>query len=191
MKTRLLSSIALLVAMAFPAAGQTPSTTAAGGAAECPDESGWDAATWPVLVGDNGRHFIRVLHLYADASGESHGRESLMPTDVTPAPGGDGHPYNKVPNIALSIGFVGDVPAGFDNAPHTTPTRRLISFPYGEVCITTSDGKSWHMWPNRLLLSEDTVGKGHATKTLNKRPAIFLHSVFAEGADVPLTQSAR
>jgi len=191
-QTSVLSTVVLFFAMTLHAAGQTPDpTTPRDARAQCPDESKWDAMTWPVLVTDDGRHFIRALHLYSDSGGESHGREVLIPTEAAPAPGGDGLPYNKVPNIPLSLGYVGDVPAGFDNSLHTTPSRRFISFPYGEVCLTTSDGKSWHMWPNRLVFAEDTVGKGHATRTLNNRPAVFFHSVLAPAAEVPLAPPAR
>ena len=121
---------------------------------------------------------------HAGASGESHGREALLPTEVAPAPGGDGLSFHKAPNIPCSLGYLGDVPAGFDNSPHTTPSPRFMSFPYGEVCLTTSDGIAWRMWPNRLVFAEDTVGKGHATKTLNDKPAVFFHSVLAPGTVV-------
>jgi hypothetical protein len=42
------------------------------------------------------------------------------------------------------------------------------------------------MRPNRLVFAEDTVGKGHATKTLNNKPAVFFHSVLAPDTVVPL-----
>jgi hypothetical protein len=54
--------------------------------AECSDRSGWRATTWPVLVAD-GKHYLRVLHIYADGAGESHGREALLPTEAVAATG--------------------------------------------------------------------------------------------------------
>ena len=191
MKAIVVPAVVLIFATNVAAAGQARSTTQGRATAECPDGSGWDATTWPVLVTDDGRHFVRVLHLYADASGESHGREALLPTEVAPAPGGDGLPFHKVPNIPFSLGYLGDVPAGFDNSLHTTPSPRFISFPYGEVCLTTSDGTSWRMWPNRLVFADDTVGKGHATKTLNNKPAVFFHSLLVPGTVVPLVHSSK
>jgi hypothetical protein len=59
MQTRILSSVMLLLATSLPTAGQTQGTTvAAAGDSECPDQSGWNATTWPVLVAEDGRHLI-------------------------------------------------------------------------------------------------------------------------------------
>src|SRR5512138_2249275 len=62
--------LAVVLATMLYAPGQTPSSVT-GARAECPDRSGWDATTWPVLLTDDGKRFIRVLHIYADAQGES------------------------------------------------------------------------------------------------------------------------
>ena len=126
-----------------------------------------------------------MLHIYVDGAGESHGREELLTTDTAAAPGNNGLRFQRTPNLQYEYGFIGDVPAGLDNSFHTTPTRRLISFPYGEVCITTSDGVSWHLWPNRIVVAEDTTGKGHVTRTLNGKPAIFMHALLPKDAAVP------
>jgi hypothetical protein len=71
-------------------AGEEP--LAGFGAQLCPGDSGWDETTWPVLVAKDGRHLIRALHIYSDATIESHGREVLLPTEVTQAPNEDGLP---------------------------------------------------------------------------------------------------
>lgn len=190
MKVIVALAVVLIFAMTLDVSGQR-NTTARRAITECPDKSSWDETTWPVLVTSDGKHFIRVLHLYADANGESHGREAFIATEVAPAPGGDGLPFHKVANIPFSLGYLGDVPARFDNPPHTTPSPRFISFPFGEVCLTTSDGVSWHMWSNRIVFAQDTVGKGHATKTLNNKPALFFHSVLAPGTVVPLVYALK
>ena len=80
-----------------------------------------------------------------------------------------------------------DAPAFFLNVdpPHVTPSRRFFHIVYGAVCFITSDGQQFHIFPNGEVLLEDTVGKGHGTRTVGRAPAIWTWEILAEDAIVP------
>jgi hypothetical protein len=163
----------------------------------CDDRTGWKENTYPIAttIDANGvqQHFFKYLRLWADAAGESHGTEQLMPLDVAFAPGPDpsrpGPMIHRSPPTNTIQHFVNDIPAGFDNVdpPHTTPSRRFFHVLFGVVCFQTSDGDKFQIFPNREVLLEDTTGKGHGTRTVGRKPAIWTWEVLAKGSIVPGT----
>lgn len=59
------------------------------------------------------------------------------------------------------MGWAGDV-------PHPTPRRQVFCTVRGEYTITASDGATRRFPPGAVLLLEDTIGKGHATRILDE-----------------------
>ena len=104
---------------------------------------------------------ISYTRLYVDADGESH----FERVEAELAPEGEEPEFQ-----ALAIGpashcrVVGASPAWQGAEPHISPRRQVFCTLRGEYEVTASDGTSQRFPPGRLLLLEDTTGKGHTTQ---------------------------
>lgn len=155
---------------------------------DCRDETKWDANGTPIVVERDStgreRRFLRYLRIYSDSSGESHGEERQMPLEVLPSPGGAVSTWRINPLPALNVQTADEV-IGWLNPTHPAAGRRLLYTHFGQGCITTSDGKAYRLWPNRVALLEDTAGKGHETKQVGSQEWILSPVVLSGDAIVP------
>ena len=105
---------------------------------------------------------VHYTRLYADADGESHFEDAefafnLM--DFAPsAPPVHIAPFSQANQVVFLR-----APAGFDVGQHRAPARQLVFILAGVHEITASDGDVHQFAPDRVLLAEDTTGKGHTT----------------------------
>lgn len=165
-----------------------PALAPAGSLTDCRDETRWDGGGTPILVqhDSNGRErrVLRYLHIYSDSDGESHGEERQMPLEVLPSPGGAVSTWRINALPALNVQTADEV-IGWLNPAHPAAGRRLLYTQFGQGCITTSDGKAYQLWPNRIAFLEDTVGKGHQTKQVGTQEWILSPVVLPSTAIVP------
>ncbi len=102
---------------------------------------------------------VHDTRLYADADGESHVEDvefafNLMDFAPSAPPVHIASFSQAKPVVFLRA------PAGFDAGYHQAPVRQLV-FILAEVHeITASDGDVHQFAPGRVLLAEDTTGKG-------------------------------
>lgn len=106
---------------------------------------------------------ISYTRLFADTAGESH----FERVEAELAQEGDSPEFQ-----ALAIGqasqcrVVGASPDWKGAGLHTSPRRQVFCTLRGEYEVTASNGQTQRFPPGRLLLLEDTTGKGHATRIL-------------------------
>jgi hypothetical protein len=98
--------------------------------------------------------------IYADAAGESQFRDvnvELSQADFAPpAP----PLYLSSFSPALQYFFC-TVPAGWRGDWHPTPQRQFFFIISGEIAGQVSDGEVRQFGAGRVVLAEDTTGKGH------------------------------
>ncbi len=114
---------------------------------------------------------MRYVRLFAGPDGESHFEDvdiELIPTDFAP----------PAPLLNLSAfspaarcGFLG-APAGWYGDYHPTPRRQFFFCLHGTFEGIASDGTTRQLGPGSVLLMEDTVGKGHATRIIGDVDAL-------------------
>jgi hypothetical protein len=110
---------------------------------------------------------MRILNVYADASGETHFRE--IEVECT-----DEKPWGNVSKRLSTSGMffveaIGTTAKSLAQ-PHPAPCRQYIINLGGEIEVTTSDGESRVIGAGEVLLVEDTTGKGHITKLVGGKP---------------------
>jgi hypothetical protein len=102
-----------------------------------------------------------------DAAGESHFEDAavdLIQTDFAP-PAMPAKLSAFVP--AAQYGFLA-TPPGWYGDWHPSPRRQILFFLAGRVEIQVSDGEVRQFGPGDILLSEDTGGKGHVSRTVGE-----------------------
>jgi hypothetical protein len=62
-----------------------------------------------------------------------------------------------------------ETPPDYDYDWHAAPRRQYIVLLDGEIEITVGDGEMRHFRGGDVLLVEDTVGRGHRTRTVDGR----------------------
>ena len=109
---------------------------------------------------------VRIVRLYADAAGESHFEDTVVPLRTVdfapPAP-----PVELSEFTATSqTGFL-RAPAGWFGDWHPAPARQYMSILAGTVEVGVRDGEVRRAGPGDVMLLEDTHGKGHATRVID------------------------
>jgi hypothetical protein len=119
------------------------------------------------LLGELGMQYVRM---YADLNGRSHFED--VPVDLKL---GDYSP--PTPPVFISqfmtagqFGFL-SAPAGWVGEWHPVPGRQAFFYLAGEMEVQVSDNEaSISSW--RVLLAEDTVGRGHRSRLVSKEDVI-------------------
>jgi hypothetical protein len=73
---------------------------------------------------------------------------------------------------ATSVAVVAGDQTWGGSEPHPAPARQFTLSISGSLEVTASDGDVRQIGPGRLLLLDDTAGKGHSTRALGN--ATFL-----------------
>jgi hypothetical protein len=112
---------------------------------------------------------MRIHNLYADAQGESHFRDLEVEWAEETRSG-------KLSKRLPATGIIfRQVPPTYDLDWHPAPRRQYIINLDAGVQITASDGESRVIGPGEILLVEDTKGKGHLSKAVDKQ---IRHCIF-------------
>ena len=112
---------------------------------------------------------MRIHHLYADASGESHFRDIEVEWAEETCSG-------KLSRRLPATGIIfRQVPPTYDLDWHPAPRRQYIINLDAGVQITASDGESRVIGAGEVILVEDTTGKGHLSKAVGNR---LRHCIF-------------
>lgn len=113
---------------------------------------------------------MRIHHLYADASGESH----FGDIDVEWA---QVHPGGRMSRRQAATGIIfRETDGDYDLAWHNAPRRQYIVNLDASVELTASDGETRVIGAGEVIFVEDTTGKGHLSKAVSGqvRRSIFI-----------------
>ena len=112
-----------------------------------------------------GNTTMKYTRVYADKNGESHFEDVAVEFKsidfAPPAPPLDISEFTPATRYALlraPIGWVGDW--------HPAPGRQTHFYLSGEVEAEVSDGEVRRFGPGSVVLVEDTLGKGHTSRTV-------------------------
>ena len=105
-----------------------------------------------------------ITSVYSDADGESHFGQLEVPLR-------DAGEIGRLSEARPVGGIIfRENDADYDYDWHNAPQRQYIIMLDGEIEIEVSDGERRRFSGGDVLLVEDTSGKGHRTRTVNKRP---------------------
>ena len=111
--------------------------------------------------------------IYADEKGGSH-FDTVKVEQALAAGAPPAAPfYVSADNPALKYRFYTFQP-GWIGDWHPCPARQFLSLIKGAVTMETTDGTVRRLDAGDLVLLEDTTGKGHVTKNVGDRYAMFL-----------------
>lgn len=113
---------------------------------------------------------MKVTRVYSDKNGDSQFEEISIPLNDSGEIGLLSEKYK-----AEHISFREVIPE-YDFDFHTAPNRQFIVLLDGEIEIETSLGDKRRFGAGEILLMEDTTGKGHKTRNIQKirRKSIFI-----------------
>jgi hypothetical protein len=111
-----------------------------------------------------------ITRIYSDKNGDSHFEVTLIPLEEA---GTIGRLSERLPANGV---IFREVELSYDYDFHTAPQRQYIVLLDGEIEIETSLGDKRVFKAGEVLLLEDTSGKGHRTRNLQKvkRKSIFI-----------------
>lgn len=114
---------------------------------------------------------MKVTRIYADKHGDSRFEEVHIPLFER------GEIGRLSESIAVKALQFRTVSADYDYDFHHAPQRQYIVLLDGGIEIETSLGEVRQFQTGEILLVEDTSGKGHRTRNLEKRErtSLFIH----------------
>jgi hypothetical protein len=114
--------------------------------------------------------YVRII---SDSDGSSHFEDAFIDLSLAdyapPAPPisvSDAIPADGVVFLSSPIGWFGDL--------HPAPHRQFIFFLSGELEVQVSDGETRRFGPGSVLVLEDTVGQGHASRVVGQERAYIV-----------------
>jgi hypothetical protein len=103
------------------------------------------------------------VRIFVDALGDSHFEDIAVPLE-SPSAGGAGPVQRLSPLPASSIVLQRVSAAEYQPNWHPAPDRQFVVVMSGRMEIEVSDGQVRQFGPGRVVLVEDTTGKGHLTR---------------------------
>ena len=108
-----------------------------------------------------------VLHIYADAQGDSHLEELMVAT----APSGRVRTAKPLPVTGVEIR---EYAPRYVNDWHLAPARQFAITIVGELEVEVSGGVRRRVRTGELVFLEDTKGKGHITRLGENTTNLFI-----------------
>ena len=106
---------------------------------------------------------LTYLHLYTDATGETHFAERAFDFEHLPhVEDRDSIMACEVPGVQRAILY--KLTRGAVEDWHTAPRKQFGCVIQGMADITASDGEIRRLRPGSIILIDDTTGKGHITR---------------------------
>ncbi len=108
-----------------------------------------------------------VLRIYADTEGNSH----LEELPIATMPSGQRREALGVSATGMTIS---EYKPRYVNDWHTAPTRQFAITIVGELEVEVSGGVKRRVHTGELVFLEDTKGKGHITRILDRATNLFI-----------------
>ena len=114
---------------------------------------------------------VVMTRLYTDETGESHFDTWEWPaTEAQFAP--PAAPVEVTEPVPAERALMLRLPAGWYGEPHPAPRRQLMVVVAGTVETTASDGETRRFTPGGAILLEDTSGRGHSSRAVDREVLI-------------------
>ncbi|MBU1182165.1 MAG: hypothetical protein KKE00_02640 [Proteobacteria bacterium] len=107
---------------------------------------------------------MKIIRLYTGADGESHFEDIDIPLEF----GGKIGDLSK-PQKATGVIFR-ETTDDYNYDWHNAPRKQYIIMLDAGVEIEVGDGTRRIINPGEILLAEDTTGRGHISRALNRKP---------------------
>ena len=113
---------------------------------------------------------MKITRIYAGSDGESHFEDIHIPL----------HDAGDIGALSRAVPATGvifrETDGHYDYNWHNAPCRQLVLMLDGGVEITASDGEKRFFSSGDVLLAEDTTGRGHISKAVNRqaRKSVFI-----------------
>jgi quercetin dioxygenase-like cupin family protein len=108
-----------------------------------------------------------ILRIYADAEGNSH----LEELPIVTMPSGQ---RREALRVAATGMMISEYKPRYVNDWHTAPTHQFAITIVGELEVEVSDGVKRRVHTGELVFLEDTKGKGHITRILDRATNLFI-----------------
>lgn len=108
----------------------------------------------------------KVTRLFSGSDAESHFEDIEIPFSEKM-----GSSLLTEPMAAKEVFFIessGEHTSGW----HRAPCRQMIVITSGELEIETGDGAIRRFGPDDILIAEDTTGRGHLSRTRNRKAIV-------------------
>ena len=113
----------------------------------------------------------KITRLYTGPDGESHFEDIELPLDENPI-GADIH-TKPIKATEISFRESVNVEGGGDHMGwHNAPRRQMYIMLGGSLEIEVGDGTKRLFKTGDVFLAEDTTGRGHLSRAINRRAAI-------------------
>lgn len=118
---------------------------------------------------------MRYTRIYADARGQSHFEDVMVPVTRRRSPTSTGISDYSSPFPARSA-VIRRVVVAHPDEPHTAPDRRIAIQLSGQMEVEVGDGEVRRFGPGDIVLLEDTTGTGHITREVGaeERTTMFV-----------------
>jgi len=126
---------------------------------------------------------MKVTRIYTGEDGESHFAELDIPLRDA---GQIGALSEQFPVGSIIFRETGE---DYDYSWHNAPCRQFVLMLEGSVEIEVSDGIRRTFHSGDILLVEDTTGRGHISRAINRQPRKSVFVTLAQQAAVPMTES--
>ena len=107
---------------------------------------------------------MHITRLYAGDDGESHFED----LEIETAPQGDIGALSRL-HPATGVIFR-ETPGDYDYDLHNAPARQYVVMLEGSVEVQVGDGTRRCFGPGEVLLAEDTTGRGHRSRAVDRQP---------------------
>ena len=107
---------------------------------------------------------MRITRLYSGPDGASHFEEIDIPLQDA---GDIGHLSEIFPVTGI---IFRETDGDYDYTWHTAPCRQFVLMLEGSVEIEASDGTRRIFHSGDILLAEDTTGRGHISRAIDRQP---------------------
>ncbi|MDP3061589.1 MAG: cupin domain-containing protein [Chloroflexota bacterium] len=120
---------------------------------------------------------MRLVRMFTGEDGQSHFEEIDLPAKAD-AVGETASLLNACGAVTMRRVLPGP-DAGWPPARtggwHKAPRRQYVVVLSGEMEVAVADGETRRFRPGDVLLTEDTTGKGHITRTVGDQSRVMLH----------------
>ena len=122
---------------------------------------------------------MKVTRIYTGEDGESHFAEIDIPIRDA---GEIGALSERFPVSSI---IFRETDGDYDYTWHNAPCRQFVLMLEGSVEIEVSDGTRRTFHSGDILLAEDTTGRGHISRAVNRQPRKSVFVTLAQQAAAP------